>query len=381
MKSNIRELLQIPCVSTERHYWVIRTNGGDYYQDFVLHQYISIAWDHISLKLLNNLNDDEIKRLIESYEKSTPFAMDDIDESDDRTPKGKVTTIFNKIQRFVFEIERGDIVLIPSKDSNLISIAEVIGDVYEDTNYVETYLSKEPNTELTLCPYFKRRKIRTLKTIEKRNLDIYLSKGFGSQHALSNMDEYASYIDRTIYGIYSKGDELHTTIHAGHPNGLTLKELVSLSKSLEEAASSLATQCEISFDSSEIEVKLNIHSPGIIELISYAAGAGIVLSILAFSLNNIINGGKFNLTFKKDAATKNIDFSIDSESSGIRGNNQKDKKLELQSKTELLQLVSDLGIKSPDIISAILNGEKITSEMISEAQDGHPLSSESENSV
>ena len=71
-------------------------------------------------------------------------------------------------------------------------------------------------------------------------MDIYLLKGFSSQHALSNMDEYASFIDRTIYGIYSKGNDIHTTIHAGHPDGLTLKGLVNLSSLLEHAAFSLA---------------------------------------------------------------------------------------------------------------------------------------------
>ena len=54
MKGNIFELLNIPKVSAERHYWIIRTNGGTYYEDFVLHQYISIAWDYATLNILNN---------------------------------------------------------------------------------------------------------------------------------------------------------------------------------------------------------------------------------------------------------------------------------------------------------------------------------------
>ncbi|MFR3391125.1 MAG: hypothetical protein ACLTT1_11355 [[Clostridium] scindens] len=183
------------------------------------------------------------------------------------------------------------------------------------------------------------------------------------------MDEYAPFIDRSIWGIYSKGNELHTTIHAGHPNGLTLKELVKLSSTLDATASALAAQCDIPFDSSEIEVKLNIHSPGLIEFISYAAGGTMVLSLLAFSINNLINGGTFNMTFKRDGKTKDINFSVSSESKGIRGNDQKDKQIELESKSELLQLVKDLDIKTPDIVSAIINGDKITPDMISEAQE------------
>lgn len=379
MDSNILDLLKIPKISKERHYWIIRTNGGQYYDDFILHQYISISWDYVSLNVLYTQNEDEIKKLIEVYEKDTTLSKNELDDENDGTSKGKVTSIFNKLNRFVFEMDKGDIVLIPSANSDRITLAEVTGDVFETPNYVETYLKENPNTEINPCPYRKRRKVNTLKTITKKEMDIYLAKGFNSQHALSNMDEYAPFIDRTIYGIYSKGNELHTTIHAGHPNGLSLKELVVLSDTLEKTVSSLAEQCEIPFDSSDIEVKLNIHSPGIIELIGYVATSGLILSILTFAINNIINGGKFNLSFKRDSLTNDFNFTINSESPGIRGNNQTDKKIELNTKSELLHLVKELDIKSPDIISAILNGEKITPEMISEATSSNQSSSKTED--
>ncbi len=212
-------------------------------------------------------------------------------------------------------------------------------------------------------------------------MDIYLVKGFNSQHALSNMDEYAPYINRTIYGIYSKGDELHTTIHAGHPNGLTLKELVKLTACIEESARSIAEQCEIPFDSSEIEVKLNIHSPGLIELIGALAGAGVILSLFVFSINNLLNGGKLKISLKKDGATNNLNFSVDSESSGILGNQQRGKLIELSEKKQLLEMVNQLDIKTPEIVSAILNGDKITPQMISEAESTKVLYMKSEDSV
>lgn len=363
MDSNLLSLLKIPSVPENIHYWIIRTNGGDYYEDFTLHEYISISWDYVSLSILYTKDDDEIKRLIEVYEKMSTTPGDSDDESDGTT-KGKITAILNKINRFVFEINKGDIILIPSKNSDRIAIAEVIGDVYETENYVESYLQANPTTEIVPCPYRKRRKIKILKTITKGQMDIYLAKGFNSQHALSSMDEYAPYINRTIYDIYSKGNELHTTLHAGHPNGLTLKELVELSTKLEETASSIAHQCEIPFDSSQVEVKLNIHSPGLIELIGSLSGAGIVLSLLMFTVNNLINGGKLNISYKKDDQTGKTDFSVTSETPGISGNAQKNKRIELKEKEELLELVNKLDVKTPEVVAAILNGDKITPNML-----------------
>ena len=363
MDSNLLSLLKIPSVPENIHYWIIRTNGGDYYEDFTLHEYISISWDYVSLSILYTKDDDEIKRLIEVYEKMSTTPEDSDDESDGTT-KGKITAILNKINRFIFEFVKGDIILIPSKNSDRIAIAEVIGDVYETENYVESYLQANPTTEIVPCPYRKRRKIKILKTITKGQMDIYLAKGFNSQHALSSMDEYAPYINRTIYGIYSKGNELHTTLHAGHPNGLTLKELVELSTKLEETASSIAQQCEIPFDSSQVEVKLNIHSPGLIELIGSLSGAGIVLSLLMFTVNNLINGGKLNISYKKDDQTGKTDFSVTSETPGISGNAQKNKRIELKEKEELLELVNKLDVKTPEVVAAILNGDKITPNML-----------------
>jgi len=47
---------------------------------------------------------------------------------------------------------------------------------------------------------------------------------------------------------------------------------------------------------------------------------------------------------------------------------QKGKRIELTEKTQLLDIVDKLDVKTPEIISAILNGDKITPQMVSEAQ-------------
>lgn len=383
MESNILGLLGIPNIDPNRHYWIIRTSGGKYYQDFTLHQYISIAWDHITLNILNNENEDAIKRLIGVYigDKEGNIGVDIDDEETDGSLKAQVTSIYNKIHRFVFEISQGDIVLIPSANSDLITIAEVIGNAYENLNYAETYLLNDPDSEIIPCPYYKRRKIRSLKTIEKNKMDIYLLKGFNSQHALSNMDDYAPYIDRTIYGVYSKAGAVHTTLYAGHPYGLSLKELVLLSSIIEESASCLAQQCDIPFDSSEIEVKLNIHSPGLIELIGAASGMGIVISLLIFSINNLVNGGKLSISLKKDKENNKLDFSINSETAGLKGHSKDEQRLKLEKKAELLEIISKLNLKSPELISSILNDEEITPDMIAEAQKHFTLPSNSEDTV
>lgn len=246
-----------------------------------------------------------------------------------------------------------DIVLVPSKDSDRISIGVIKSTVYEDSQYVQNYLSEDPNTELTLCPYFKRRKVQWIKHLTKQTADIYLMKAFNSQHALSKMNDYAPYIDRTIYPIYKKNDEVHSTLHAGHPNGMSLKELSDLALNLNSAIADISEQCELPIKEKEIQVKLNIHSPGLIELIGYGAAAGVFVSILMFSINHLINGGKLNLSFKKDDKG-NIDFSVDAETKGLKGRAEERKKLELKEQAQMATLIKELDVKNPELISDVL---------------------------
>ena len=62
MDNNLLSLLNIPIVPENIHYWIIRTNGGDYYDDFILHNYISISWDYVSLNILYNKNNIVIRK-------------------------------------------------------------------------------------------------------------------------------------------------------------------------------------------------------------------------------------------------------------------------------------------------------------------------------
>lgn len=344
--------LRIPKID-ERNYWLVRSNGGEYYDDFFIHKYIAIAWDYISLAIMNNKNEGEIKAIIDLNEKSQPTKNELTEEE---LNAGVVTTIYNKIYRFTKEFKTGDVVLVPSKNSEFISIGIIESEVYEDPSYIIDYLEENPLTEITLCPYSKRRKVNWLRQISKSKLDIYLSKAFSSHHAISSVNEYAEYIDRNIYSIYLKGQEMHSTLHAGHPNGLTLRELVELSSSLESSLMDLSENFGLEYRNDNYMVKINIHSPGLMEFIGIGAGAGVCISILMFAINNLRNGGKFKIGLKVDSVSGNVEFSLESETKGERGRDFEFKELELRHQEELLKLVEDLQIKSPEFI--VLNSEQ-----------------------
>lgn len=47
-------VLSIPEISNERQIWLIRTNGGLYYNDFTTNKYVALGWDAVSVDLLLN---------------------------------------------------------------------------------------------------------------------------------------------------------------------------------------------------------------------------------------------------------------------------------------------------------------------------------------
>jgi hypothetical protein len=346
---DLYQQLRIPSIE-KRNYWLVRSNGGEYYEDFFIHKYIAIAWDYISTEILNKKDETEIKTLIELNERSLPSATP---VGEEEFNSGTVTAIYNKIVRFSEEFEIGDVVLVPSKNSDYISIGTIESDVYEDKSYISDYLEENPSTDMKLCPYHKRRKVIWHKQIQKKKLDIYLIKAFSSHHAISSINEYSEFVDRNLHSIYSKGNELHSTLHAGHPNGLTLRQLVALSTNLEESIVDLSKQLEQEYNENDYKIKINIHSPGLLEVIGYTVIAGITISTLMFSLNHIINGGEVKIGLKRDDVTGKTEFFVDSKSEGFKGRAIELKKLELKEleikrKEELKEIAKEIELKSPD---------------------------------
>lgn len=359
MSENWLAELNIPVI-TDRHYWFVRTSGGSHYEDFVMHNYIAIGWDYISVSALLNSSEDTIKRLIEFNETIAPeneFDQEDPpdSESEELSEKNKssvkkaVSLIYNKINRFVNEFHDGDIVLVPSRNSDFISIGVLVGPVYEDATYVQKYYQDNPLTELCLCPFHKRRKVRWLKHISKPDLDVFLARAISAQHSVSCIDDFAWLINRSVYDIYATDDHLHTTIHAGHPNGLSFAELKDFVNSMDDGLSMMANAMGIEYRPDEMDVKIMIHSPGILEICALIATSGLVLSALIFSLNHYRHGGKTKLSFKLNIAGQELEFNAEDESPGTTTHLQNEKKLELEKLDRLIALQERLGIEYPEL--------------------------------
>lgn len=324
----------------ERKYWLVRTDGGVNYDDFTINDYIAIGWNYISVDAFKEKSESDIKSIITSQEKVSPTP--DEDEDEEQQGKGltsRVTSIYNKLSRFIREFSIGDIVIIPSRNANRISIGVITSEVKEDPNYASDYIKENPETMIALCPYTKRRSVRWLKGISKENIDVYLVKAFSSHHAISDLSDYADYINRELYPIYTRGNNIHSIIRTGHPDGLTFGELKSLIDLFAETMDEVSAAANVHYDINDVKVKLNINSPGVIEIIAALSGAGILVAMAMMAWNHVKSGGKLKINLKiKDA----VEFSAETESLGIEGRKNEAMKIESDRQIREISLSNEL---------------------------------------
>ncbi|WP_366160536.1 hypothetical protein ABXS71_16745 [Bacillus infantis] len=246
-------IVNVPIIDPGRKYWLVRTNAGDFYDEFFMENYIGIGWNKIKL------TDLKINR---------PLA-DIVSEKYDEERHNYVA---NQIIKFTKQINKGDIVLIPSRNSFYISFGEVIeSDAYEDESIPDNLEDPEEVMDVDFdgrCPYKKRKKVKWLKTVRRDSMDPYLYKVIYSHHTISDATPYAAYIDRLLHSFFVKGSKAHFILEVQKKkeiNAIPLINLINGTLRFPEYYHAATGDNEVS--PANVDIKLNVQSPGPIELI------------------------------------------------------------------------------------------------------------------
>ena len=266
------------------NYWLIRTNAGEYFEEFYLENFVGINW--------NNFN--EANDFLDVNKEATTIRLAET-YKENKQPGHT----FSQIKRFFHEIKIGDIVMIPSQNSKHIGFGEVTSDVY---------ISKLSQTETDEgeCPYEKRRNIRWVKTVARNKLDPYLYKMMHTHLTISNANDYADAIDRTMYNYYYKGDKAHLVLNVKQKDDIPLMDLVSALQApldLVELIQNPEDPNKV-YNKRDLDGKLRVQSPGIIEFVS--SGGAFSLVVLAGILIVGLVGGKFKFNVTKEKAEGEI---------------------------------------------------------------------------
>ncbi|WP_147587069.1 hypothetical protein [Enterococcus gallinarum] len=322
MENIIQESIirNLPQFDPNTKYWLVRGEGGIFYDDFLINNYIAIGWNEISAEEVdqNVWNSDTIRAKLIS-ENGLAFNSKN---------KRKMGSAAKQMIKFQNDIRPGHIILVPSQNSERFSVGEVVGEVY----------SEEKEEKLLACPYVKRRKIKWIGKFNRFKADPLLQKVVYAAHTVSDITQYKSYINRATFDTYVEGDSMHMTFHVKHAEGIDLEILSNLLKSYNELNKLL-------YPEDKVKVRLNIQSPGPIEIVGMAMTVGSIAGLIwnnAPVSSKIASGVKETLKYGGKFSKQKDGFSIEIPNRKESENAQKNEERRLAMEEENHEIKKEL---------------------------------------
>lgn len=251
---------KIPKIDSNTNYWFVRAQGGILYNSFLVGNYIAIGWNSITLEDLVDLTEDEIKSKIKEY----------------HTDVEKPGSPYNQMMRFAFNINVGDIVIVPSEAPNNLAVGIVNSRPYTETD-------EQIQSETNVCPYNKRIKVSWMGVIRNEDIDPQLYKLVYSGHTISAADQYKNYINRGLFSAYVDGNMMSITFKVKEDGGINAFQFNYFISKVLAIAEILSDD-----DNHQIDIRTNVQSPGPIELLGnpqIMSGVSMILSwVFKFSV-------------------------------------------------------------------------------------------------
>lgn len=225
-------------------FWMIRTKKGYFYHEFITKGFVALAWNTITSE--TSFADSHSQALNNSILQEYPEI---------NRPK----VVVNKCKNFIYDIQEGDILVIPSNGSQFITFAYA-GKYYEEDektpeiehNTIYRIEHNEVVIDEVSCPYKKRRNITLIRTIKSKELNYHLYKAISSYHGISNLDPYGVDILDHIYNQYIYKDDARLIFHVSKTDPITSKEFSGFLYSINQilsyadiAESSISTQASV----------------------------------------------------------------------------------------------------------------------------------------
>lgn len=242
--------LQVP----NRGYWYLRTDAGFYYEQFRDNNYIAINFNYVHPSVLEVNNEAQLRRLItNNVPKFDQIPYEELQQGNKST-----VSKYIGILRSFHGMQTGDIVIIPSADSDTFSIGKI--------NDSRIYL---PSEEETIdCPYLLRRRVNWVKKdafIPPYSPILYSLKH--SHSALTKIEKHSEYINAIMQPLFFQNDRYYFTLNINKEEDIPLVDLKNLLDSYYEILLLLNEAYGFSENIENAIIKLNLNSKGKLNLI------------------------------------------------------------------------------------------------------------------
>ncbi|MCR8656915.1 hypothetical protein [Paenibacillus endoradicis] len=330
MSANVQKQL-LPVIPTTKNYWLVRTQGGKYYDDYKRNGFIAINWNEITISDIVDLSITDLARTVK-------------EKYPDKQGQGRTA---NQLRVFSKVIKKGDAVIITSHSSNKLTIGQII----EDEPFVDVINDQLLEENNKLCPYHKRKKVKWGPTYNKYEIDIELFKMLQhAQQTISSANDYADAIESLTHNFYTKGNEAYLALRVKKDGKIPMSEFFPMGTEILKLASSFNEfSSTIKIDIDDIETKINVNSPGKIKLKGTIATITIVGLLLVG-----LTGGKFTINTPEKLGGLNVEISTPGLIKVVNDFLESRKSDEFQDKL-LEKYMDDLQVDTPDELKTLLD--------------------------
>lgn len=326
---SIEKYLIESTIPASRNYWLVRTLGGSYYTSFRQNNYIALGHNEISLRAIEAINIEAKGN--ERLALNLLYKYTENIYKDEKRPG----FIASQIHKFIYHIKENDVVIIPSDNSETVSFGYI-----KNTKLLDV---SEADIKRTECPYIKRKAVVWEKFLKRDNLDPYLYRVFSAHQAINDIGEYGDIIEGTIRNFYIKNGVTNLVLDVGveKGKGINAKNLFDLGSNLFDYTKTFLIKNGIPLDIEDIEIKINLNSPGKIQFLSKKSKS--IILIVSVIIVAIAGGGlKLNIPdyINLDLSTKGLLQAISDYENEKHDRDVSDKIIREQ--------LDSLKIKSPD---------------------------------
>jgi len=211
-------------VPSNRRYWVVRAEGGAYYQNFIQGSIVAIGhFDELDIQVADT------KNFLPNYEelRTTTITKAKLKELNRR----QAATHFSQIKHFIYDIGVGDWVITVSSASirvGLVTSTAFIENLpnitYHDTN----------QTNSTIMKSKLRRSVEWGPSISRANIPYGLQATLKANQTVFNVDKHVEAIAHTLYPCFILDSALHLSIRIRTKDEIKNQSMVSLLTFLNE---------------------------------------------------------------------------------------------------------------------------------------------------
>lgn len=256
----LQDTTDASAITNTKKYWLVRTDDGANFDTFSERNFVALNLQNFPIGFVNSARQIEHSKERLSFVKNSLIGLHQQHpnllpyEATDGSYSSNMGRLASQICNISLEMNRGDIVLIPSQGASLLKIGRIV-----DADLV---------TDEAITRQFSfARKVEWIKEISKSRLEANLYKALGAHQAICDISKYASVIERNYTSYFVIDDDYHyvLTVNAESVSAFALTALVqNVLKTVDE----ISHEFKLGIDAKDIKISINVNSPGKMDFIS-----------------------------------------------------------------------------------------------------------------